>query len=302
MGVRLRPPLSVHRVFRGVPLATLHGMGRLPHNRDVHFWRDPDVPGVELRWSSYSGKTFREHTHDTFSVGLIESGRAVFQCADGTHHVDEGQIALIPPGVVHACNPPATGNLTYRMFYVDGRCIQDAATRLWGAADGLPAFRAFVLDDARLFRSWRAFHRVMEREAGPEEKNRRFRLAISGLVERHAGHPRDEDPIRPDGMVERIREHIAADLTRSTKLTALANLAGVSPHYLLRTFRETTGLPPHSYRNQLRVEFGKRLLRGGVPIARAAVEAGFVDQSHFTRVFKGFTGATPRQYQMCGGH
>jgi len=39
------------------------------------------------------------------------------------------------------------------------------------------------------------------------------------------------------------------------------------------------------------------LLTGGTSISQAAVEAGFVDQSHFSRVFKQHTGATPRQYQ-----
>ncbi len=56
------------------------------------------------------------------------------------------------------------------------------------------------------------------------------------------------------------------------------------------------GLPPHRYQLQQAVERAKTLLCGGASICQAALEAGFADQSHFSRRFREFTGATPRQY------
>lgn len=62
-------------------------------------------------------------------------------------------------------------------------------------------------------------------------------------------------------------------------------------------FQAATGLSPHAYQNQLRVDLGKRLLAEGMDLSRVAAEAGFADQSHFTRVFRQYTGATPSQYR-----
>jgi AraC-like DNA-binding protein len=67
-----------------------------------------------------------------------------------------------------------------------------------------------------------------------------------------------------------------------------------------RSFRSVYRVPPHGYRLQQRIAIAKRVLADGASIARTAVDTGFADQSHFTRVFKSFVGATPCQYQSAG--
>jgi AraC-like DNA-binding protein len=79
-------------------------------------------------------------------------------------------------------------------------------------------------------------------------------------------------------------------------LRALARFAGLSAFHLCRVFREAVGMPPHAYQTQIRVRRAKSLLAAGVPIARAAAEAGFYDQSHLTRHFKRIVGLTPGRY------
>jgi AraC-like DNA-binding protein len=46
----------------------------------------------------------------------------------------------------------------------------------------------------------------------------------------------------------------------------------------------------------VRVERARLLLARGVPIAQAALDTGFADQSHLTRQFKRFVGVTPGEY------
>ena len=72
---------------------------------------------------------------------------------------------------------------------------------------------------------------------------------------------------------------------------------GVSPSSHIRRFRGLTGLTPHQYRAQERIRQAKRLLAGSVPIAEAALMAGFFDQSHCNRWFARSIGITPRQYR-----
>jgi AraC-like DNA-binding protein len=49
---------------------------------------------------------------------------------------------------------------------------------------------------------------------------------------------------------------------------------------------------------QMRVFRAKQLLAAGVPIAQAAFDTGFTDQSHLNRHFKRLVGITPGQYAL----
>ena len=65
--------------------------------------------------------------------------------------------------------------------------------------------------------------------------------------------------------------------------------------HFLRAFSRQFGITPHAYLNQVRVHQARELILRGVPIARAAVDVGFVDQSHLTKRFKRLLGVTPGQ-------
>ncbi|PTN39065.1 AraC family transcriptional regulator [Desulfonatronum sp. SC1] len=266
----------------------------------VRFWRDPDLPGVEVRFSSYNEEAFRKHTHDAYSVGLIETGRTTFFLEGDVHSASAGQMALIPPGAVHACNPDFDSEMAYRMFYVDGSWLTEAAEEVLGTGTPLPVFRTPVVDDPELFAAWRDLHLTITRGADKLEKQSRLVQCLSSLVAGHAVPGQTRAPGKAAGVVHAIHAHLAARLEENVTLDDLSALTGLSRFHLLRTYQEEVGLPPHAHQNQLRVDRSKALLANGMSISRVAAETGFVDQSHFTRVFKQFTGATPRQYQSVG--
>jgi AraC-like DNA-binding protein len=80
------------------------------------------------------------------------------------------------------------------------------------------------------------------------------------------------------------------------RLAELSKLVGLNRSHLIRSFKKATGLPPHAYFLQLKVSEAKRRLVRGEPISQVALETGFADQSHFSRVFKNAVGITPAQY------
>ena len=92
-----------------------------------------------------------------------------------------------------------------------------------------------------------------------------------------------------------VDEYLDADLS----LEELAGLAHLSPFHFARLFKNSTGLPPHQYVIARRVARAMELLRRRdiLLLAEVAVEAGFADQSHFTRHFKRLVGVTPRLFQ-----
>jgi AraC-like DNA-binding protein len=76
-------------------------------------------------------------------------------------------------------------------------------------------------------------------------------------------------------------------------LLDLARLTGLSRYQVLRRFERAYGLPPHAWLLRRRAERARVLIRDGCTLAVAAVETGFADQSHMTRVFARQFGFTP---------
>jgi len=98
--------------------------------------------------------------------------------------------------------------------------------------------------------------------------------------------------------LEPVRERLHARLAERLSLGELAASAGVHPVYLARSFRERYGLSVGEYVRQLRLDWATaQLAATETPLAVLAVEAGFADQSHFTRAFKRHAGLTPARYR-----
>lgn len=96
--------------------------------------------------------------------------------------------------------------------------------------------------------------------------------------------------------IRRALRHIERHFTDAIYLEDLAALAGLSVCRFVTVFRRQVGLTPHRFICHRRIGYAKGLLREGVPMALAASEAGFFDQSHFSRHFKNICGITPGRY------
>ncbi len=97
-------------------------------------------------------------------------------------------------------------------------------------------------------------------------------------------------------MLKQIAHYIHAHLEQDLSLTELAALAQMSCHHFARLFKRSTGVSPHQYVIQCRVERAKQLiLREELTIAEIAHQLGFANQSHLSRHFKRLVGVSPKQ-------
>lgn len=89
-----------------------------------------------------------------------------------------------------------------------------------------------------------------------------------------------------------IRVHLDQDLS----LVQIAEVINISPTYFASLFKRATGVSPHQYIIQQRVEQAKSLLiKTDLTITDIALQVGFSSQSHLNQQFKRFTGITPKQ-------
>jgi AraC family transcriptional regulator len=97
-----------------------------------------------------------------------------------------------------------------------------------------------------------------------------------------------------DGALEEMRSRFREALSVHDVATAV----GVTPSHLARALYRHENQTPSAYLRHLRVEWAKvQLLRTDSPLATIAVEAGFADQSHFTRAFARREGTTPGRFR-----
>jgi AraC family transcriptional regulator len=99
-------------------------------------------------------------------------------------------------------------------------------------------------------------------------------------------------------QLRRVLDFISAHLNDDHSIAELARECGLSSGYFSRAFRQTTGVTPHQWVIRRKVERARQLLLGnGLGLADIALVCGFVDQSHFTRVFTKLEGESPGRWR-----
>jgi len=232
-----------------------------------------------------SALAFGRHTHDEFGIGLIERGSQKSASGHGLVEAGAGDVITVNPGEVHDGMPLDANGRRWRMLYLDPALMRDAAD---GVSPGATfEFTAPVLRDGMLAARFRALFDAVTASAEALRAEAGLLALVAGLLKPAATR------VAANAGVAAARERIDDDPAAEATLAAMAADAGLSRYQFLRAFSRLTGLPPHAYRLQRRVQRARQLVRSGMPLADAAAASGFADQSHMTRCFVRSYGFTP---------
>lgn len=265
----------------------------------VRFQRASDLDGLESLHATFVRHSFPRHTHDTFAIGVIESGVQATYYEGSTHIATCRDICLINPGEVHTGFSPDPSGWTYRVFYPEPSLLQSIASEMLPRGCGLPHFSSPVIKDPPLSTGILCLLKALDLSNVTIERETLLFSVIGQMISRHADRKGvSPAPKRVEKRVVRVvLDYLDHHFVENVSLRSLSEVAGLSEFHLLRVFRTAVGLPPHAYVIQKRVDHARRLLLTGLSIADVSLEAGFADQSHFTRAFKGIVGITPGRYR-----
>lgn len=238
----------------------------------------------------------------------ILSGQArVRRTGDG--HTQEGMARagtswLVPVGT-HETLLELDGSVECLLIFLPAKLLEDSALADYGidpAATQLAYAGGFV--DPALVRIGTALHGLIGGDDGPVE-----RIYADGLRTTLAAHlignytvGRWREPSRAPSLdpkkLQRVLDFIETRLGEDITLEDLAGQACLSAFHFSRLFHEATGMPPHRYVVERRIEAARRmLLSERSTLAAIALEAGFGSQANFSRTFRKLTGMTPGQYR-----
>jgi AraC-like DNA-binding protein len=86
---------------------------------------------------------------------------------------------------------------------------------------------------------------------------------------------------------------VKSNFSSRITLDAVAASTGLTKYHFLRKFKRITGLTVLEYINTVRCQHARQLLAGGASAKEAAIRSGFGNFSHFSSVFKKYTGTLP---------
>jgi len=237
---------------------------------------------------------FPKHTHAQFGIGVIENGAQRSLSGRGTVEAGSGDAITVNPGEVHDGIPIGDAGRSWKMLYFEPSLVTAALGDMSeGGAEGFEFSRPAMTD----VRVARAFEDLFEAVTGAAGGSAGMRceelllLLLAGLMDK-----RREESI-PDA-VGRALGMIDDAPARPVSLSDLARESGLSRFQLVRAFARVTGLTPHAYLMQRRIDVARRLIAGGMSLAEAASASGFADQSHMTRLFVRNFGVSPGAYAM----
>lgn len=123
-------------------------------------------------------------------------------------------------------------------------------------------------------------------------------LALGSHLAQTYGGMKSVVALRQGGLAawqeRRTKELISANLRGNISTGDLARECSLSTGHFARAFRHSTGLSPHQWLLQRRIEKAHALLRDSrLSLAEIARACGFADQSHFTKAYTRVNGISP---------
>lgn len=260
------------------------------------FFKNALLPFAELRYSRASCALFKPHMHQTLSIGAVGQGEVAYNVNGKKDVLSPGSLLLINPETLHMCNPASDATRSYYMLHLSTAWCFQVQQSLW-KVDEFKVVEKIRIDDAKLYDSFcnTMEHMMDEKKLLQEKELMLYELVCEVLS--FACSPQDVKKAPPK-YIEELKKLLSNDLHRDLPVNLLAEELDVNPYTLIRNFKTITGITPHAYRMNCRIEHAKALLSQGRDIADTALECGFFDQSHFHRNFKAMTTVTPHKYRV----
>ena len=275
-------------------------MSRASHSmksakQNIRIWRHPLFDGMVFHRGSHATHPYPRHWHDELHLCAYTAGAGYLRCRGTTTLACVGDLVLTPPSEVHN-NWVVDGSVSFLSVYLSEAALRKLASDVTENDNAEPDMRHIFRDDVTLKRSFIRAYSTLENKAAQLECEESLLDFACGLFSNSKRNSVISLTGPESPHVRRSRSYIDEHWSDAISLADLSNVAGVSPFHLHRMFTRQTGMPPHAYQTQLRINHAKVLLRAGHSLAEIASITGFADQSHLTRHFHRSVGVSPGRY------
>ena len=263
--------LVVQRFQFGSHLIDLPGMRdhviSLTLGGPVHLETKTALGGKECHWC------------EAGTINLNPAGHDIIRRATGrsdvlTIHIDPALVGEVLEEVFD--RDPASLTINPRLALPDKRIHQFGPLLLAEAEDGAAGMRLM----AEAFSRSLALHLIRHHSSGTPASA-------------------SQDVAVPYGRMNRVVDHMRANLDADLSLFELAKVGGLSQSHLARAFRSATGQSPHRYLVALRIDRARCFLETtDLSVIEVGLSCGFESPNHFSTAFVKANGMSPRTWKL----
>jgi AraC family transcriptional regulator len=253
-----------------------------------------DVGGYNVVHNHYpSGHRIGEHEHDSATLYLVLRGNHSEVTRGKTVECGKGSVVFSPLGARHSDRYGTAGGEAFLIELPDA--VLDRARE-----GGVRLEEPCHIPGGSAAELMRRLYEEAERDDVLSP------LAFEGLLFHLLAtlqRERARIPASVPVWLTRTRELLNDRFNERISLGEVAAIAGVHPVHFATTFHRYYGITFGAHLRSLRVEHARRALREtDKAIAEIALECGFFDQSHLSRVFRDATGLSPARFRRIARH
>jgi AraC-like DNA-binding protein/quercetin dioxygenase-like cupin family protein len=255
---------------------------------------------AEVLWTARydydPGWELRPHTHQFFQAVYLIDGEGTVTLAGRSYPIEPSHILVAAPGVRHGLRAASRVRTLDIKFRVRDHELARLLLRT------TPVYRAADSNYRVLFeRIWQEGYR---KEPLHRQMCAVYLVELLLLLVRTNGSPEPVTTLpvtvadavwtHTDAVTAAAAKFANAHLTEPLTIRRVAGELGCPERSLRQRFREVLGISPFQYLTRLRIDKAKSLIRDlDCPLKEAALDVGFRNVHHFTRVFHRITGMSP---------
>ena len=282
--------------------------GRFPSIKDMD-------EGVFLQFLENSSRTEGSHTHPFLQIVFILRGKLTHTINGITAELTMGEMAIIPPNVMHSVSFAPNTSCYALSFYMSTlgmihKCNEQTVLFLKSLENStIPIFPKTTLADRDILHMESIFDQIEaeleNKETGYLENVTAYIIVlINQFIRRYfkqQPHTNEETPYTSKQMVIDCIKYIDAHVTDELSLPEMARISNVSVSTFCTYFKQLTGKSFTEYLKHKRIAYANELIKKGYEITAIASFCGFGDFSNFFRSYKQVMGMSPSEYRKTSG-
>ena len=273
--------------------------------------KHPDISSIIFNRDKYVGpRVFPNHYHLFYELIHINSGSIRFLLKDTLYNLQKGDSLLIAPRELHhaQCYPDTSCDVTSIYFkpeFIPKEVINCFKTAYTGTAT------SFIGTVPTIYQTelTHLYNRLQTESNSIDELSTYFMsIQLSEILlfyMRHSILGRQELELSntTDADIIQATKFIYQNYRKPLTLDTIASVAGLSPTYFSKKFKQVTGIGFKEYLNYIRLKNAAAALYStDSTITDIALEYGFSDSNYFKDLFKKEYGMSPREYRKSRGY
>lgn len=230
------------------------------------------------------------HSHAECELIVNLSGDVSFMVENDLYPMTRGDVILIRPGVYHHCVYRSDARHRFYWILISGSGNEQLFDFFFGekSANYISPDR-----DARK-EIIRICSEVIENDTADTELYHRF-FQLLHILRSNAAEASHANTLPAD--LSQALAYIDDHIDRELRLSDLERHLYLSTSTITRRFQKYLHMHPSDYIRRKKLHLATQLLLSGDSVLSAAMKVGYLDTSHFIKLFRQYYGVTPLQYK-----